>query len=545
MWLVLLVSGARRRTHHHSIFGLPGVGVPRQRRERQPRRQRWWHAVSIPGAARSRTATQHDHRRQRRERTRPARVASAGGAGTTNMTNSILYGNVGEDCSGFTYETVTPTASSAPTSRDASPSRRRGPRWPSPGCSCRPWRPHDGAAPPSVRRRPQHPPLPDAAHGPVIDDVARASATAPDSLARSVPARDLGAFELTLGCDSVDDRSTGPSVRPRTAVLQNGAEHVPIDQIPWLRCRPGRQRSGPSRSHPAAQLRGIDLEQTGLAAVPLRSVALRSIALDTEVLDSISLDQLPLDYTSATNGAGWAGYLLDHGLADLAEQPLNTVTLGQVLAETDGDGIELSQIDFSATPLGSLPVGAIAMGTATLAELELPAGTDWCTLIETYTERSCGSGAGDIDLGTATLVSISLQGVPLRQVPLRSGPVAVDRLRGVALAVDPVAPGAVAAGRHRGVAVAAGAVAPGGHRRLAVAARCRCGRSTSRARRCARCRCVRWTSRASPLRPGSVAPGQHPGFAVAAGAVAARSATWRPRRLLAVRRLRQPDADAR
>ena len=241
-------------------------------------------------------------------------------------------------------------------------------------------------------------------------------------LPRVGPACDLGAFELTLQARNLRDDGDG-IMGPPSPILRYGGARVPIDQIPGsVLSRPvGQRQPRPSGLHPERRLRGIDLEQTGLAAVPLRSIPLRSIALDAEILDSISLDQLPLTYTGA-NGEGWNAYLLDHGLTELASQPHNTVTLGQVLAETNGDGIELAQIDFSATPLGSLPVGAIAMGTAPLSELELPAGTDWCTLIAAYSDKSCGPAGSDIDLSTASLVSISLQGVPLRSIPLRSIP---------------------------------------------------------------------------------------------------------------------------
>ena len=344
-----------------------------------------------------------------------------GASATTHlMTNSILYGNVGEDCSGFTYATegsdsIVGTGGCIPIGGGARLAADP---------QLQPVDTYDGGATvlvgTSTRLLPVVPILGDS---PAIDAGSSCEPTDVRGLDRVGPACDLGAFELTLQARDFRDDGDG-TLGPPTPVLIYGAARLPIDQIPGsaLTDPAGNGSLDRPAAVPQAKIRGIDLEQTGLAAVPLRSIPLRSIALDAEVLDSISLDQLPLDYTSATNGAGWPGYLLDHGLADLARQPLNTVTLGQVLAETGGDGIELSQIDFSATPLGSLPVGALAMGTATLAELDLPAGTDWCTLIETYSERSCGTGAGDIDLGTATLVSISLQGVPLRSIPLRSIP---------------------------------------------------------------------------------------------------------------------------
>ena len=182
---------------------------------------------------------------------------------------------------------------------------------------------------------------------------------------RTGPVCDLGAFELNLAARDFRDDASG-NLGPPSPVLASGTARVPISSIP------GSALSGPagngSLDRPNAianaQIRGIDLEQTGFAAVPLRQIALDALPLDAEVLDAISLEQIPLDYSSAANGAGWRGYLLDHGLDDLAGQPLNTVTLAQVLAATAGDGLDVSQLDLSATPLGTLPVGAIAMGGA-------------------------------------------------------------------------------------------------------------------------------------------------------------------------------------
>ena len=351
------------------------------------------------------------------------------------ITNSILFGNVGEDCSGFTYQTegtdsIVGTGGCIPAGG--------GDRL-AVDPQLQPVNTYDGGATvlvgTGVRLLPIVPILGDS---PAIDAGTACELTDVRGLPRVGPACDLGAFELTLQARDFRDDGDG-TLGPPNPVLIYGAARLPIDQIPGsaLTDPAGNGSLDRPAAVPQAQIRGIDLEQTGLAAIPLRQVALAALPLDTEILDSIALDQLPLDYTSTTtNGDGWTAYLLDHGLTELAEQPLNTVTLGQVLAETEGEGIELSQIDFSATPLGSLPVGAIAMGTVPLSELELPPGTDWCTLIAEYSDTSCGTGG--VDLDTATLVSISLEGVPLRQVPLRQVPLRQVDLTGAPLRQVPL-----------------------------------------------------------------------------------------------------------
>ena len=286
------------------------------------------------------------------------------------MTNSILYGNVGEDCSGFTYETDdTDSIVGAGGCIPAGGGDRL-----AVDPQLQPVNTYDGGATvlvgTSIRLLPVVPILGDS---PAIDAGTSCEPTDVRGLPRVGPACDLGAFELTLQARNFRDDGDG-SFGPSTPVLRYGAARVPIDQIPGsaLTDPAGNGSLDRPAAVPQAQIRGLDLEQTGLAAIPLRQVALAAVPLDAEVLDAISLDQLPLDYTSAANGDGWVGYLLDHGLTDLAGQPLNTVTLGQVLAETDGDGLELAQIDFSATPLGSLPVGAIAMGTVSSVRARAP-----------------------------------------------------------------------------------------------------------------------------------------------------------------------------
>ena len=357
------------------------------------------------------------------------RLSTSIGGSTNTITNSIVWGNEHEvpgvlpdDCATFDYETggtasIIGAGGCVPlgggTRIDVDPGIT-GPGQFGGGTSVGP-----AYVEPTVLAIDGSSPALDAGICPAADVDAR-------FLPRPTPACDLGAFELTLAAGQFRDDGDG-TFGTDTTTLDFGSVHVPLDRLP------GSVLSDPSGNgsldQPGtvsqAQIRGIDLEQTGLAAVPLRQIALDAIALDAELLASITLDQIPLDYSS-TNGQGWKAYLLDF-VSSLADQPLNTVTFDKVLAATANNpaaDIDVGQIDLSATPLGSLPVGAMALGGTSLADIAASGDVqpvDWCALIAPYTTRTCGPGA-QIDPSTATLVSISLQGVPLRQIPLRQIP---------------------------------------------------------------------------------------------------------------------------
>ena len=190
---------------------------------------------------------------------------------------------------------------------------------------------------------------------------------------------------------------------------------------------PAGNGSENSQALTTAQVRGIDLETSPLRNIPLRNIGLTASDIDPSVLASISLAQIPLDYPG-----GWTAYLATAGLTELAAQPLNTVSLHQVLTATASMPpelqLDLGQLDLSKTVLGSLPVGAIALAGAALDDLAGTVAVDWCALIAEYTDRPCDpvgqppAGSDPIYTASATLVSLSFEGVPLRNIPLRNIP---------------------------------------------------------------------------------------------------------------------------
>ncbi len=170
------------------------------------------------------------------------------GAPTTThvMTNSILYGNVGEDCSGFTYATegtdsIVGTGGCIPTGG--------GDRL-AVDPQLQPVGTYDGGATvlvgTSIRLLPLVPILGDS---PAIDAGTSCEPTDVRGLPRVGPACDLGAFELTLQARDFRDDGDG-TLGPPTAVLHYGAARAADRPDPRLCAhRPGRQRQpGPPGS---------------------------------------------------------------------------------------------------------------------------------------------------------------------------------------------------------------------------------------------------------------------------------------------------------
>jgi predicted outer membrane repeat protein len=242
--------------------------------------------------------------------------------------------------------------------------------------------------------------------------------TGPSSDGRGFPrdgvACDAGAFELDLNVASVNAANRQ---------VDSPAAIVSIDAVPNAALTPPiGNGSVDSQALTAAQVRGIDLDTTPLRNIPLRNIGLNSIDLSRELLGSISLSQIPLEYPG---GGGWPAYLTAVNLTQLAAQPLNTITLLQLLEATAtlpaSQQLDLGQLDLSATPLGSLSVGALGLAGAPVASLVANPPIDWCAIVAQYSSTPCGPGRA-IDPATASLVSLSLEGVPLRNIPLRNIP---------------------------------------------------------------------------------------------------------------------------
>ena len=180
----------------------------------------------------------------------------------------------------------------------------------------------------------------------------------------------------------------------------------------------------------------VSLGQVSLGHVSLGQVSLGQVSAASQVLDDIDVSELPITYPTGCAGAactGWPGLLAG---TSLAGAPLQSVTLGQVLADKSAaarfDALPLGSVNFSATPLASVPMAVIALGDTPLSDIVLPGTSStatttqilqsWCNALSNLGFGGC-FGIDPANPATAadiTPLTLSLAGVPLASLSLAS-----------------------------------------------------------------------------------------------------------------------------
>ncbi len=179
-----------------------------------------------------------------------------------------------------------------------------------------------------------------------------------------------------------------------------------------------------------------------VGSIPLGSIPLGSIGLTSNqtLLGSILLSTIPLLPPSS-----WAGVLAG---TPLATQPLQSLTLAQVLANTTAAGrlnsVPVGSINLQNSPLGSIPVGSIPLGSIPVGSIPIPAAsgepsTDttlqrWCAWLN-GPPINCPRGGS---LANTSLMSLALQGAPVGSIPLGSIPVGSIPLGSIPLGSIPL-----------------------------------------------------------------------------------------------------------
>ena len=206
----------------------------------------------------------------------------------------------------------------------------------------------------------------------------------------------------------------------------------------------------------SAPLGGLPLAGIDIASTPLAGIGLGAMGLDGENLQSVGGIQLS---TVRVTPPQWDQRLVG---TPFEGHPLQSVTLADLFREAPSvvQGIKLSDVDLSATPLAGIPLAGIALGALPLAGIPL-AGIgstleNWCAAIEHALPGRCASAAS---LQNETLIGLALSGVPLAGIPLAGIPLAGINLESTPLAGIPLA-GIVLAGTPlAGIDVAASPLA--------------------------------------------------------------------------------------
>ncbi len=115
-------------------------------------------------------------------------------------------------------------------------------------------------------------------------------------------------------------------------------------------------------------------------------------------INSTQLSSVPID-------GGWESRLP----ASLQGRPLQTVTLGQLIAAGSVGGLELEDLDLTNTPLANLSAAAYALGSTPLNALLINSTTGWCTRLQQLTGKTCFGPSNRIDGFTSQTTLIELE----------------------------------------------------------------------------------------------------------------------------------------
>ena len=223
---------------------------------------------------------------------------------------------------------------------------------------------------------------------------------------------DIGAFEFdeVIIPPSVGDVFLNVYTETEGSDSEPGVVEVPIVDIPIERVTGSDDilGSAPLSSIP---LSSIPLSSIDLGASPLSSIPLSSIPLSSIPLSSIPLSSIPLSSIPLSSIGGW-GAILDGTIYE--DEPTQNVTLKQLLAlNLPGlADVNIGQLSIAGSPLSSISLPSLSLGSATLSELRTGLEPDLCTYVPGYT---CNEA-------TTTLLGLEIQGAPLSSIPLSSIP---------------------------------------------------------------------------------------------------------------------------
>jgi hypothetical protein len=194
---------------------------------------------------------------------------------------------------------------------------------------------------------------------------------------------------------------------------------------------------------------------TLLGFAPFGSTPFGSTPYGSTPFEHVLLSQLPL-----ITGKTWADVL--NG-SPLAAQPLSSLSLADVMndsiASTHLDLLKLSDLSFASSMWQGIPVGAVLLGRATLAQIPVPAslktggattwqnvisrsgGCDTCTTSSnTFFGIGIAGALGSTNIGAIPFGSTPYGSTPGGTIPLTSMNIAGTRLAAVALGdISPLA----------------------------------------------------------------------------------------------------------
>ncbi len=255
---------------------------------------------------------------------------------------------------------------------------------------------------------------------------------------------DIGAFELdeVIIPPFVEDLffyaygdNEGPT---EPGVVDVGITEIPIEKITGTDSILG---ASPLSSIP---LSSIPLSSIDLGASPLSSIPLSSIPLSSIPLSSIPLSSIPLSSIPLSSIGGWDA-ILDGTIYE--DEPSQNVTLKQVLDLDPAllSGVDFGDVSIAGSPLSSISLPSLALGSATLDDLgepglcdDVPSGFN-CTQNSTVLSLEVqGAPLSSIPLSSIPLNSIDLATTPLSSIPLSSIPLSSIPLSSIPLSSIPL-----------------------------------------------------------------------------------------------------------
>jgi Tol biopolymer transport system component len=248
----------------------------------------------------------------------------------------------------------------------------------------------------------------------------------------------------TLGARNSFPSWAGVSASAATITLSGpasataGAATVPLDDIPASAIL-GTQTSTTTTPLDTIPLDTIPLDTIPLDTIPLDTIPLDTIGINPALLQNSTLGTIPLDTIHLPGAQTWES-LLNGTL--LGGVPINTLSLRDVATSAPAVLHSLHLSDLANSPLDTIPLAAVTLTTAPLDTIPIDGHQDqttnrddWCNLI-----RSIPGFATFVctDIGSETVLGLSMRGVPLDTIPLDTIPLDTIDLRSTPLDTIPL-----------------------------------------------------------------------------------------------------------
>ncbi len=164
-------------------------------------------------------------------------------------------------------------------------------------------------------------------------------------------------------------------------------------------------------------INGLPINGLPINGLPINGLPINGLPINGLPINGLPINGLPINGLAVPGG--WQQLLAN---TQYAGEPLQTITLQEVLSDPNAPTITLGDLDLSNSALGRITIGALALGATPINGLgldsqSLAALEAWCRQVAPAADCSAAS------IGTASLFALGLAGAPINGLPINGLPI--------------------------------------------------------------------------------------------------------------------------